>query len=46
MSELLGMPFDARLVSVLIVLVVAGLLCGLVGFGAASIGVLKPDSRG
>ena len=39
MSELLGVPIDARLVVVLIAVTIAGLLRGFVGFGAALISV-------
>ena len=39
MSELLGVPIDARLVVVLIAVRIAGLLRGFVGFGAALISV-------
>jgi uncharacterized protein len=38
-SELLGVPIDARLVVVLIAVTIAGLLRGFVGFGAALISV-------
>jgi uncharacterized membrane protein YfcA len=38
-SELLGVPIDARLVIVLIAVTIAGLLRGFVGFGAALISV-------
>jgi uncharacterized protein len=38
-SELLGVPIDARLVVVLIAVAIAGLLRGFVGFGAALITV-------
>jgi uncharacterized membrane protein YfcA len=38
-SELLGVPIDARLVVVLVVVTIAGLLRGFVGFGAALISV-------
>lgn len=39
MSELLGVPIDARLIVVLIAVTIAGLLRGFVGFGAALISV-------
>ena len=39
MSELLGVPIDARLVVVLIAVTIAGLLRGFVGFGAALISI-------
>jgi hypothetical protein len=38
-SELLGVPIDARLTVVLIAVAIAGLLRGFVGFGAALITV-------
>src|SRR5215472_14543285 len=38
-SELLGVPIDARLAIVLIAVTIAGLLRGFVGFGAALISV-------
>jgi uncharacterized membrane protein YfcA len=38
-AELLGVPIDARLVVVLIAVMIAGLLRGFVGFGAALISV-------
>jgi hypothetical protein len=38
-SELLGVPIDARLVVVLLAVTIAGLLRGFVGFGAALISV-------
>ena len=38
-SELLGVPIDARLVVVLVAVTIAGLLRGFVGFGAALISV-------
>ena len=39
MSELLGVPIDARLAVVLVAVTIAGLLRGFVGFGAALISV-------
>ena len=39
MSELLGVPIDARLVVILIAVTIAGLLRGFVGFGAALISI-------
>ena len=39
MSELLGVPIDARLLVVLLAVTIAGLLRGFVGFGAALISV-------
>jgi hypothetical protein len=38
-SELLGVPIDARLAAVLVAVTIAGLLRGFVGFGAALISV-------
>jgi len=38
-AELLGVPIDARLVAVLIAVMIAGLLRGFVGFGAALISI-------